>query len=100
VELIGGKIFINGTLIDDPHGNYFNSYPVGSRNFGPVIVPEHQYFMMGDNRDYSNDSRAWGFVDASLLRGKAWRLYFSWDSTNGLPFLKRLRLNRLGLKVE
>jgi signal peptidase I len=100
LQVADGRVLINGVPIPDPHGHYDNPYPLGSRNFGPVTVPDNQYFMMGDNRDFSNDSRSWGFVDASLLRGKAWRLYFSWDSTSGLPLTKRLRLDRLGLKIR
>jgi signal peptidase I len=57
--------------------------------------------MMGDNRDHSSDSRVWGTVDASLLKGKAWRLYWSWDSTDpNLSFYERLRTSRIGAKIE
>jgi signal peptidase I len=100
VQLVNGRIFIDDREIDDPHGHYDSPYPVSSRNFGPIVVPANQFFMMGDNRDYSNDSRSWGSVDASLLRGKAWRLYWSWDSSSGLPFPKRLRTGRLWLRIE
>ncbi|MDR1545799.1 MAG: signal peptidase I [Deltaproteobacteria bacterium] len=100
VQIVEGRLLVDNVPIDDPHGHYDTPYRVVNRNFGPVTVPEGHYFMLGDNRDFSNDSRGWGFVDASLLRGKAWRLYWSWDSTRGLPFFQRLRLNRLGLKIE
>jgi signal peptidase I len=100
VEIVEGRIKINEQFIEDKYGHYDNPYQVTTRNFGPVIVPEGQYFMMGDNRDYSNDSRGWGFVDSSLLRGKAWRLYFSWDSASGVPFFQRIRWDRIGLKIE
>ncbi|MDR1080794.1 MAG: signal peptidase I [Deltaproteobacteria bacterium] len=95
VELRNGVLFVNGVQTDDPWGQYMGRSGIPSRNFGPARVPEGQYFMMGDNRDFSNDSRAWGFVDKSLLRGKAWRLYWSWDTDPAVSFWHRLRGSRL-----
>jgi len=48
-------------------------------NFGPVQVPPDQYFVLGDHRDISEDSRHWGFVPADNIRGKAMMVYWSWD---------------------
>ena len=48
-------------------------------NFGPVTVPEHSYFVMGDNRDQSLDSRFWGYVREEKIRGRALRIYWSWS---------------------
>jgi signal peptidase I len=51
-------------------------------NFGPITVPENSLFVMGDNRDESFDSRFWGFVDLQAVSGKAFIIYWSWDSRN------------------
>ncbi len=48
-----------------------------------IVVPEGSYFMMGDNRDDSADSRFWGFVPSSYFRGKAFLVWMSWDSKTG-----------------
>ncbi|NOY69761.1 MAG: signal peptidase I [Deltaproteobacteria bacterium] len=79
------KIYINNKLLSpDPGVHSDPSFlPAGlSRrdNYGPITVPEGQYFVMGDNRDNSYDSRFWGFVDKSVILGKAFIIYWSWNS--------------------
>jgi len=80
VELVNKQLFINGRVTDDPHASY--SVYGNLRNFGPVTVPANHLFVMGDNRDESSDSRVWGFVPLSYLKGKAFLIYWSWDRTD------------------
>ena len=61
----------NVTRESSPHMELFD--------FGPIQVPKGSYFMMGDNRDHSNDSRFWGVVPYKFIVGKPWFVYFSWD---------------------
>lgn len=70
-------------------------------NFGPTIVPDHSYFMMGDNRDNSSDSRSWGFVPAENLRGKALRVVLSFDPSTqySLGNPARVRWSRFMLSL-
>ena len=84
IEIRRGKIYINGTVYDDRFGQYSlgegkgNPSGGGNNQFGPITVPENQIFVMGDNRDHSYDSRFWGFVPASSVKGKAFIVYWSW----------------------
>ena len=59
-------------------------------NFGPFVVPQGHLFMMGDNRDNSQDSRFWGTLPENLVKGKAMVLYWSWDADRRLPRLNRI----------
>ncbi len=71
-------------------------------NWGPIVVPPKHLFVLGDNRDNSLDSRYWGFVPDSLLRGTPWTVYYSFtpDSTARAPWLTRIRWGRLGSVVR
>jgi signal peptidase I len=63
-------------------------------NMMPIIVPEDETFMMGDNRDHSNDSRFWGTVPYKFIVGKPWFIYFSWSED------KEIRWDRVLKTVE
>jgi len=73
VEIIDNKIYINDKLLDDPlgyfeEGGFAKKYP-GLEAFGPVVVPKDSLFVLGDNRNYSMDSRHWGFLDIKKVKG-------------------------------
>jgi signal peptidase I len=73
-------------------------YHPSRNNWGPLIVPEKSYFVLGDNRDNSLDSRYWGFVPDSLVKGKPIVIYYSYapDTVDRFAWLTHIRWNRLG----
>jgi signal peptidase I len=75
-----------------------DAYHPSRDNWGPLQVPAGQYFVMGDNRDNSYDSRYWGFVDRRVIRGRPLFVYYSFDhdSWRALPFLTAIRWGRIG----
>ncbi len=98
VEIIHNKIYINNKLIEDPWGHF--TMPRSSiEDYGPVKVPEDSLFVMGDNRDNSQDSRFWGFVKNNEVKGKAFIIYFSWDS-NAQDLLNKIRWTRFGKLIR
>ncbi len=90
VELREKKVYINGRALDEPYVHFLEapthggdaeitSFDVRER-YGPVTVPPDQYFVMGDNRDNSQDSRYWGFLRRDYIKGKALVIYWSYES--------------------
>ncbi len=103
LELRNKKVFINDKPLDEPYVHFL--IPPGEEGapsdfdvrmtYGPVTVPANQYFMMGDNRDNSQDSRYWGFLPREYVKGKALFVYFSFgDGPGGNPFTS-IRWNRI-----
>jgi|SRR5687767_5501408 len=77
-------------------------YHPSRNNWGPLVVPQGNYFVLGDNRDNSLDSRYWGFVADSLVRGQPLVVYYSYDPDGGvkLDWLTRVRWKRFGEMIQ
>jgi signal peptidase I len=127
VEMRGGQVRVNGRFLVepyvqrtdptrdlyDPEFQWQAAYLVGGVDaarryhptrdtWGPLVVPPGKYFVLGDNRDNSADSRYWGFVDAEAVRGRPLVVYFSYDreAHDALPWLTDIRWHRLGAVVR
>jgi len=104
VEVIRNKIYVNDKLINDPWGHYNEKsewirYLQPIEKFGPVVVPKDSLFVLGDNRENSQDSRFWGFVNTHAVRGKAFIIYFSWDRY-AQNLLDKIRWVRFGKMID
>lgn len=131
VQVKNKILYINGKPFPNPeHSKFIDTTRGGQQmvqprrpggadsrdNFGPFIVPRDRYFMMGDNRDNSYDSRYWGAVHKDLILGEAILVHWSWDDSqhpspevsvsdplsvprlfiyNAIHFLQKVRWNRL-----
>jgi signal peptidase I len=128
VEMRNGRVRVNGApLIEpyvqriDPANDVMNAefewqrpyyltdsfqdrrdYHPSRDTWGPLVVPADKYFVLGDNRDDSSDSRYWGFVDATAVKGRTLLVYFSYDrdAHDALPWLTDIRWSRLGSLIH
>ena len=71
VELIDGEVHVDGVRL---YETYISDQ--GGRSWGPEVIGEFEYFVLGDNRDNSSDSRSWGMLDGNAIIGKAWVSYW------------------------
>lgn len=121
LEMRAKVLYRNGEAVEEPYARYVDgdgdavhpnmrwqsnhliastarAYHPTRDNWGPLVVPAGRYFVLGDNRDNSEDSRYWGFVDRTAIRGRPWFVYYSFASsgTEGLPWLRSVRWARIG----
>ena len=94
------NVYVNGRRLVEPYTQHVDEEIKPGQfdkrdNFGPVVVPAGAVFVMGDNRDQSYDSRFWGFVPDSEIKGKAVIIYWSWDSDKTW-----VRFSRIGSLVK
>jgi signal peptidase I len=106
LELRNKQVFINGKALDEPYVHFLvppdqtasddeeTDFDV-RRRYGPVTVPQGHYFMMGDNRDNSQDSRYWGFLPREYVKGRALFVYFSFNDEPTSGIFSSVRWNRL-----
>jgi signal peptidase I len=90
LEVRDRRVYINGTPLDEPYVHFLEPSFGGEggigdvrHKYGPVTIPEGHYFVMGDNRDNSQDSRYWGFLPRGYIKGKALVIYWSYDAEAG-----------------
>ena len=103
IEVKAKQVYVNGepfTVPQELHKDQEMIPAVASpRDFvGPIKVSEDSYFVMGDNRDYSYDSRFWGYVHKSKVKGLAFIKYWSWNAKGDL--LHKIRFNRIGRPID
>ncbi len=91
LEVKDKRVYINGKRLDEPYVHYLEPPAAPSQyhevtsfdlreRYGPVKVPADKYFVMGDNRDNSQDSRYWGFLPREYIKGRALMIYWSYES--------------------
>ena len=125
LEMRDKGLFLNGAPLQEPYARHVDErgdtehpamdwqsnhliaapppeYQPTRDNWGPLVVPQDHYFVLGDNRDNSEDSRYWGFVPRTQIRGQPWLVYYSQAPLGATrtPWYKRVRWGRLGTVVR
>ena len=105
LEIRDKQVFINDRPLAEPYkvhsdfqvyakNGYYNYEDAIRDNFGPITIPSGHLFGMGDNRDQSSDSRYWGFIPLSYVKGRPWLIYFSYEAERD-AYLKTSARDRL-----
>jgi len=125
LEMRNRVLYINGEARDEPYAVHTNvgdevhpwmqwqreylvagvnpsAYAPTRDNWGPLVIPEDRYFMLGDNREKSLDSRYWGLLEGWRLEGRAVFTYYSYnrDSYRPFPALREVRWDRIGRGIS
>ena len=105
IEVRNKRLYLNGALPDEPYAVHRDPALLPAQlqprdQFGPVTVPQSSYFVMGDNRDQSLDSRFWGFVKNSQIKGQAFLIYWSWKGMVEGGITQWVRWGRIGRVIE
>jgi signal peptidase I len=93
VKIERGQVILNGRMQNEPYVLAENNTKTIGKEYQEWIVPKGQYFVLGDNRDGSNDSRYWGFVKQDAIQGKAMSIWFSYASKGGF----KVRTKRISM---
>ncbi len=125
LQMVDKQLYLNGAPVYEPYARHADSrgdavhpdmrwqshhliasqprqYQPTRDNWGPLVVPPGRFFVLGDNRDNSEDSRYWGFVHRDQIRGRPWLVYYSFepDASESLPWLRRVRWARIGARIR
>ena len=126
LEMRDKALYINGSAADEPYVRHLDESPDNSDirmtwqtpylvpgvdeasyrpsrdNWGPIVIPPDNYFMLGDNRDESQDSRYWGLLEGWRLEGRALFIYYSYErgSMTPFPWIRRIRWDRIGDRIR
>lgn len=126
LEMRDKVLYVNGRPLEEPYAKHIDNagdavhpgmtwqrghlvaspmagrYQPSRDTWGPLGVPEGSYFVLGDNRDNSEDSRYWGFVDRDAIRGRPWVVYYSYDRAESepVPWVNSVRWSRVGWVIR
>lgn len=104
VHVHNKTVYVNGAAVtDQPYTQRVDPGVIDGAinprdNYGPVTIPAHSYFVMGDNRDQSLDSRFWGYVKEEKIKGRALRIYWSWSGQG--TWQEWVRWERIGKAIR